>query len=233
MTHNLDIFKQQAADRALDYIESGMAIGLGTGSTSIHLVQGLAARLRDRRLHDIVGVPTSEATGDLARQLGISIVSLDQHPQLDLAIDGADEIDPALDLIKGAGGALLHEKIVATAAKRLIIIADESKLVAQLGTHMPLPVEVIGFGLAPAAERLTALGCDPKLRRSADGSPFRTDEGNLILDCHFDGIRDAAALNSAIHAIPGVVDHGLFIGIAAIVIVAGAGGIATMLRQRA
>ncbi len=229
---NLDVYKQQAAERALEYVQPGMAIGLGTGSTARHILEGLSVRLRDGRLRDIVGVPTSEATGALARQLGIPVAALDEHSQLDLAIDGADEIDPALNLIKGLGGALLREKIVAASAQRFIVIADDTKLVQQLGTRAPLPVEVIGFGRALAERRLRELGCVPLLRQTPAG-PFRTDEGNLILDCRFGGIADAPVLSAAIRAIPGVVDHGLFIGMAAVAIVAGARGISTLVRPAA
>jgi ribose 5-phosphate isomerase A len=230
MTQDRDDLKRQAAEHALGFVRSGMVIGLGTGSTARHVLDGLAARLNDGRLRDIVGVPTSEATGATARQLGIATATLEQRPRLDLAIDGADEIDPALNLIKGLGGALLREKIVAASADRFIVIADETKLVDQLGTRAPLPVEAIVFGRALVERRLAELGCTPVLRRTADGEPFHTDERNLILDCHFDGIRDAIALNAAIHAIPGVVDHGLFIGMAAQAVVAGASGIATIVR---
>jgi len=230
MTNDRDALKRQAAEHALNYVQSGMVIGLGTGSTARHVLDGLAARLKDGRLREIVGVPTSEATAATAQRLGITIATLDQRPQLDLAIDGADEIDPALNAIKGLGGALLREKIVAASARRFIVIADETKLVDQLGTRAPLPVEAIAFGRVLAERRLAELGCTPVLRRTADGEPFRTDEHNLILDCHFDGIRDAAAINAAIHAIPGVVDHGLFIGMVALVVVAGASGVATIVR---
>jgi ribose 5-phosphate isomerase A len=230
MTHDLEALKRQAAEHALGYVKSGMVIGLGTGSTARHVLDGLAERLKDGSLREIVGVPTSEATAATARRLGISIATLDERPRLDLAIDGADEIDPALNVIKGLGGALLREKIVASSAERFIVIADERKLVDQLGTRAPLPVEVIAFGRTLVERRLAELGCTPILRRTANGEPFHTDEHNLILDCHFDGIRDAAALNAAIHAIPGVVDHGLFIGLVALVVVAGASGVATMVR---
>ena len=230
MTDDLEALKRQAAEQALGYVESGMALGLGTGSTAQYLLYGLADRLGDGRLRDIVGVPTSERTSALARELGIPLATLAEHPQLDLAIDGADEIDPQLDLIKGLGGALLREKIVAASAARLIIVGDTTKRVAQLGTRAPLPIEVIGFALPLAQRRLAALGCAPTLRRATDGSPFVTDEGNHILDCRFDGIADARALDAAIHAIPGVVEHGMFIGMAALAIVAGAGGATTLTR---
>ena len=225
---DLDIYKQQAAEHVLDYVQSGMALGLGTGSTAKHVLRGLAARLSDGRLRDIVGVPTSEEIATLARELGIPLVTLAERPRLDLALDGADEIDPALNAIKGLGGALLREKIVAASADRFILVGDETKLVPRLGTRSPLPVEVIRFGLPLCERRLAALGCVPTLRRAAGGDPFRTDEGNLILDCRFETIDDAPALAAAISAIPGVVEHGLFLGMAERAVVGGAGGVRTI-----
>ena len=227
---NLEPYKQQAAERALQYVQSGMALGLGSGTTARYMLVGLAQRLGDGRLRDIAGVPTSEAAAAFARQLGIPLTTLEAHPQLDLDLDGADEIDPALNLIKGLGGALLREKIVAASSRQLIIMADESKLVGQLGTHAPLPVEVIPFGLPLCMRRLAELGCSPVLRRAADGSPYRTDEGNAILDCRFAGIPDPAVLSTAIDAIPGVVEHGLFIDLATMALVAGPAGVATIVR---
>jgi ribose 5-phosphate isomerase A len=210
-TDTLERYKQQAAEHALQYVENGMVLGLGTGSTARHMLLGLAARLRDGRLRDIAGVPSSHATAALAQELGIPLVTLDQRPQLDLVLDSADEIDPSLELIKGLGGALLHEKIVAASARRMIVIGDETKLVSQLGTHAPLPVEIIPFGMPLCARRLAELGAIPTLRRAPDGAPFCTDEGNTILDCRFAAIADPLALGAAIDAIPGVVEHGLFL----------------------
>jgi ribose 5-phosphate isomerase A len=227
---DLEHFKRQAAEHALRYIQNGMILGLGTGSTATHMLHVLAEALRDGRLRDIVGVPTSDAIGALARQLGVPIATLDERPQLDLALDGADEIDPALNLIKGLGGALLREKIVESSANRFIVLADETKLVAQLGTRAPLPVEVVAFGMPLATRRLAELGGVPTLRRSADGSVFHTDEGHVILDCRFPGIADAAALNTAINAIPSVAGHGLFVGMASVALVGGPAGVATMVR---
>ncbi|HEU5100940.1 MAG TPA: ribose-5-phosphate isomerase RpiA [Roseiflexaceae bacterium] len=223
-------YKRSAAEHALSYIQSGMILGLGTGSTATHLLRVLAEALRDGRLRGIVGVPTSDAIAELARQLGVPTATLAQRPRLDLALDGADEIDPALNLIKGLGGALLREKIVESSAERFIVLADETKLVPQLGTRVPLPVEVVEFGLPLASRRLTELGGVPALRRQADGSPFRTDEGNIILDCRFPGIADSAALNAAINAIPSVVEHGLFVGMASVALVGGPAGVATIVR---
>jgi ribose 5-phosphate isomerase A len=230
--NDLNLYKQQAAEHVLEYVQSGMALGLGTGSTAKHLLYGVAARLRDGRLRDVVGVPTSEATAALAKELGIPLVTLEARPQLDLAIDGADEIDPALNAIKGLGGALLREKIVAASAQRFVIVGDETKLVARLGTRAPVPVEVIPFGLPLCERRLAALGCVPALRRNpGDGAPFRTDEGNVILDCRFEAIDDAPALAAAVSAIPGVVEHGLFLGMAAFALVAGPAGVRTLMRD--
>jgi ribose 5-phosphate isomerase A len=228
---DLERFKRQAAEHALSYVQNGMILGLGTGSTATHMLHVLAEALRDGRLRDIVGVPTSEAIGALAQQLGVLTATLDARPRLDLALDGADEIDPALNLIKGLGGALLREKIVEASADRLIVLADETKLVAQLGTRAPLPVEVVEFGLPLATRRLSDLGGVPTLRRRADGGPFRTDEGHVILDCRFPGIPDPAALNAAINGIPGVVEHGLFVGMATLAVVAGLAGVTTLARQ--
>jgi ribose 5-phosphate isomerase A len=224
-------FKRQAAEHALQYVQNGMTLGLGTGSTATHMLHVLAEALRDGRLHHIVGVPTSDAIGALARQLGVPIATLDERPQLDLALDGADEIDPSLNLIKGLGGALLREKIVAASADRFIVLADETKLVARLGTRAPLPVEVVAFGLPLATRRLAELGGLPTLRRIADGSAFRTDEGNVILDCRFPSIDDSLALNVAINSIPGVAEHGLFVGMAAMALVSGPAGVTTIVRQ--
>jgi ribose 5-phosphate isomerase A len=230
---DLELFKRQAAEHALAYIQSGMTLGLGTGSTATHMLHVLAEALRDGRLRDIVGVPTSDAIGALARQLGVPIATLDDRPQLDLALDGADEIDPQLNLIKGLGGALLREKIVESSAQRLIILADPTKQVAQLGTRAPLPVEVVAFGLPLVTRRLAALGSLPTLRRGADGSVFRTDEGHVIVDCRFQGIADVAALDLAINTIPGVVEHGLFVGMATLAVVGGPDGVTTMARPPA
>jgi ribose 5-phosphate isomerase A len=222
---DLDSLKLAAAESAIEAeVRSGMLLGLGTGSTAIHLLDGLAARLSDGRLADLAGVPTSEATAARCRELGIPLVTLDRRPALDVAIDGADEIGPGLSLIKGMGGAHLREKVVARAAARFVVVADETKLVARLGERAPLPVEVIGFA-RPVCERLLReLGWEPALRMR-DGQPWITDEGNLILDCRRDDWSDPPALQRRLADLPGVVEHGLFLGMAAAAYVATTEGV--------
>ncbi len=226
--------KRAAAARALEFVEDGMTLGLGTGSTADAFLELLAERVRGGL--KIVGTPTSQRTADKARALGIQIDELDNLGALDLAIDGADESDANLDLIKGGGGAHLREKIVASAAKRFIVIADESKLVHRLGVF-PLPVEVIPFAHGTTARYIAvvshALGykqMKPRLRLK-DGVPFRTDSGNLIYDCPFGEIAIAEALAVSLRAITGVVEHGLFLGMASVLVLAGAGGVRIIERQ--
>ncbi len=202
--------KRLAAARAVALIEPGMTVGLGTGSTAAHAVRLIGARVTDGLR--ICGVPTSRQTARLARELGIPLLDLNDVPSVDLAIDGADEVDPAKRCIKGGGGALLHEKIVASAAKRLVIIVDSGKLVRRLGAF-PLPVEVVPFAREQVRRLVASLGADATLRAGPDG-PFVTDEGNLILDCRFGEIADAAALAARLDAAPGVVGHGLFVAMA-------------------
>lgn len=214
---NSDILKRQAAMRALELVQPGMKIGLGTGSTARHFVDLLGKRVKEGL--QVVAVATSEATGQQARALAIPLVTLDEEPYLDLAIDGADEVDDELRLIKGGGGALLREKIVATASARLVIIADMSKKVERLG-RFPLPVEVVPFGLAATRNMIQTLaadvGCSGEitLRKTALGDTFRTDGGHLVLDCAFGTIPDPEALADTLQIVPGVVEHGLFIGLA-------------------
>jgi ribose 5-phosphate isomerase A len=216
--------KQQAAERAVEYVASGMVVGLGAGSTAILATQRIGQLLREGRLRDIVGFPCSSAVEAEARALGIPI-TLDPPGVVDLTIDGADEVDPELNLIKGGGGALLHEKIVAQASLREIIIIDESKLAPALGTHWPLPVEVIPFGWHSQLRFLESLGARVTVRQQGDGTPFKTDQGNLILDCAFGPIRQPVALAARLDARVGIVEHGLFIGLATEVIVAGPDGV--------
>jgi ribose 5-phosphate isomerase A len=217
--------KQQAASYAVDFVESGMVVGLGHGSTTIFVVRCIARLLHEGQLQDILGVPCSLHVEEDARQLGIPLTTLDEHPVVDLTIDGADEVDPDLNLIKGGGGALLREKIVAQASRREIIVVDESKLSPTLGTHWPVPVEVIPFGWRSQAAYLESLGARPVLRQNANGTSFKTDHGNLILDCHFGPISDPAQLAAQLNERAGIVEHGLFLGLATDVIVASEEGI--------
>lgn len=220
--------KRQAAAEAVRLVEDGMRLGLGTGSTAKHFVDLLAARVREGL--KVVGVPTSEATRAQAESLGVPLTTLDETPELDLTVDGADEFDPALRLVKGGGGALLREKIVAAASARMIVITDDSKRVARLG-RFPLPVEVTPFGLEATrrmvARALAASGCagDIVLRRKADGLVFVTDGGHFIFDCGLGSIPDPEKLAELLARIPGVMEHGLFLNMASAVIVAGAAGV--------
>ncbi|MEO0618138.1 MAG: ribose-5-phosphate isomerase RpiA [Pseudomonadota bacterium] len=217
-----DELKKRAAERAIELIEPGMKIGLGTGSTAYYFIELLG--LRATKGLDIVGVPTSNATERQCQEVGIPLTTLDADPYLDLTVDGADELDGELRLIKGGGGALLREKIVATASERMVVLADGSKQVETLGAHA-LPVEVVEFGLGATRAIIEALASDAgctgeiSLRRTADGTPFRSDSGNLILDCAFKKIPEPELLAEALQMIPGVIEHGLFLGIADIAIV--------------
>ncbi len=214
--------KAAAAIAAVDEVASGMVVGLGTGSTAAHAVREIGERLASGRLDRVVGVPTSTATDDLARAVGIPLIEPGAAP-IDLGIDGADEIAPDLALTKGGGGALLREKVIAAAAARFVVISDDSKLVEALGTTFDIPLEVARFGIAITTATLARLG-HPQLR-TADGAPFVTDNGNYIVDLEVGPIRDAAAFDAELHAIPGVLATGLFVGIAAVAYVAGSGGI--------
>jgi ribose 5-phosphate isomerase A len=215
-----DDLKQQAAFRAVEFIESGMVIGLGTGSTTEHAVKQIAARLKSGKLNNIVGIPTSVRTEKIARDLEVPLVGFDTHPEIDVTIDGADEVDPQLNLIKGGGGALLREKVVAQASRRNIIIVDESKLVSTLGTNWALPIEVISFACYTEEKFLTALGGVVTVRNVGDGKPYRTDQNNVILDTNFGPIADPYNLAAKLNERAGIVEHGLFLGLATDVIVA-------------
>lgn len=226
-----DLFKRQAAAAALEEIRPGMRVGLGTGSTAKHLVDLVGGRVRDGLM--IACVPTSEATAAQARALGIPLTTLDETPELDLTIDGADEIGPGLSLIKGGGGALLREKIVAAASRRMVVIADASKQVATLG-HFPLSIEVNKFGLGATriavgrVARAHQAEGPVKLRLSGSGEPFVTDGGHLILDAFFGRISNPEALSTGLYAIPGVVEHGLFLKLCQKAYIAGEHGVATI-----
>ena len=221
--------KQAAARRAVELVADGMALGLGSGTTMLHVLDALGERVRAGLR--VVGVPTSETTAARARAQGIALATLAERPELDLALDGADEIDPRLDLVKGRGGSLLREKVVATAAKRLMIVADASKLVPQLGERAPVPVEVVPFAADWCARRLEGLGALAALRGGV-AAPFVTDNGNWILDCVFGRVADAAALAASIRALPGVVEHGFFLGMADTAVVAHAEGRIEVRRRR-
>ncbi len=222
---SVDELKKEAAEKAVEQIKSGMVLGLGTGSTAYFAVAKIGRLWQAGELTDIVGVPTSEATAEHARQYGVPLGALDQYPVIDLAIDGADEVDPQLNVIKGLGGALLREKMIESVTRRFIVVVDERKLSDRLGTVSPLPVEVVQFGWKFTAGRLAGLGCTPVLRGGED-SPYVTDNGNYILDCHFaGGITNAAALDQQLQALPGVVENGLFLGLASQVIAATSDGI--------
>jgi len=223
-----DAWKLAAAERALQYVEPGMKLGLGTGTTAAKFVEVLAPKVKAGL--NVTCVATSKATEAQAKALGINVTTLDEMPFLDLTVDGADQLDEELRLIKGGGGALLREKIVATASGRMIVIADATKRVAVLGSH-PLPLEVVQFGLTATRNMVIALaadaGCEGEitLRQGTDGKPFVTDSGNYILDCAFGKIEDPEDLDEALKLIPGVVENGMFLGIADLAIVAGADGI--------
>jgi ribose 5-phosphate isomerase A len=231
-----DLWKQQASQRALDYLVDGMKLGLGTGSTAAKFVNLVGARVKAGLR--LTCVPTSEATRAQAERLGIPLTTLEETPALDLTVDGADELDDRLRLIKGGGGALLREKIVAVASKRMIVIADASKQVATLG-KFPLPVEVVQFGLAATRNQVVAgaakAGCrgGVELRLGKNGQPFVSDGGNYILDCRFGRIERPEMLDEALKRIPGVVENGLFLDIADTAIVAGPDGIVVLERAAA
>jgi ribose 5-phosphate isomerase A len=230
----MEQLKREAAARALEEVRDGMQLGLGTGSTAKHFVELLGMRVRSGL--KVVGVPTSETTRRDAEHWGIPLTTLDQIDRLDLTIDGADEIDPALNLIKGGGGALLREKIVAAASDRMIVIADESKWVETLG-RFPLPIEVVPFGLAATRRAIAGAFAEcgvsgqTTLRQAGDGHVFVTDGGHWIIDAHLGRIADVSRLGDRLVAIPGVVEHGLFIGLAGMAVLASAQGIRVVERR--
>jgi ribose 5-phosphate isomerase A len=209
--------KEAAARASLRFVQEGQIVGLGTGSTAAYFIKLLGERVKNGL--KIRGIPTSERSREMALSLGIPLTTLDECQEIAVTVDGADEVDPQLRLIKGGGGALLREKIVASATRQLVIVADASKQVARLG-RFPLPVEVIKFAQALVAKKIAALGAEVHVRQSADGKPFLTDENNYILDCHFGQIADADTLARQLSDMPGVVEHGLFIGMASIVLFA-------------
>ncbi len=223
--------KKQAAECAVEFVKSGMVVGLGHGTTAIFAVRRIAQLLQEGCLQDILAVPCSHQVEKDARRLGIPLTTLDEYPTIDLTIDGADEVDPHLNVIKGGGGALLWEKIVAQASHREIIVVDESKLSPVLGTHWPVPVEVIPFGWRSQALYLESLGARVEVRHHSDGTLFKTDQGNLILDCHFGPISDPARLAARLNERAGIVEHGLFVGLATDIIVGCVGGVRHLKRE--
>jgi len=226
--------KKAAAEAALEHVRSGMKLGLGTGSTAKHFVDGVGRLVKQG--YDLTCVPTSEQTRRQAESLGIKLATLDDAPMLDLTVDGADELDGNLNLIKGGGGALLREKIVATSSKRMIVIADASKKVETLGAY-PLPIEVVPFGLKPTVWKIDAAFKHLKMAgamtlRLRDGKPFVTDSGNAIVDCAMKCIENPQLLSALLSGIPGIVDHGLFIGIAELAIIGTPDGVKTIERGK-
>lgn len=224
--------KRTAAEAAVDEVEDGMILGLGTGSTVARFLEALARRIREGGLTGVRGVPTSVQTATEAHSLEIPLTNLDDDPVLHLAVDGADEVDPRLDLIKGLGGALLREKVVAQAADRLIIIADESKLVDRLGSRAPVPVETLPFAMSPVRRFAEGLGAEVTVREEEPGTPYRTDNGNFILDCRFsDGIEDPEGLDRELKGRAGVVETGLFLDMAGTALVGTGEGLRTLSRE--
>jgi len=215
-TVDIDREKRLAASKSLEFVRDGMCLGLGSGSTAAIMLELLGERVRQGL--QIAGIPTSEASRRLAVQAGITLLGFDQVNELDLTIDGADQVDRDLNLIKGGGGALLREKIVASFSRRVIIIVDSRKQVEELGSFL-LPVEVVQFAWRPIAERLRGMGAEPRLRTDDAGAPRVTDEGNYILDCDFGTIHDPPALAREIEAVSGVMEHGLFVGLADVLVV--------------
>ena len=225
------LFKRQAAEKAVTFVQSGMVVGLGTGSTAIFATRKIGELLRRGELKSILAIATSRQTDEEARKLGIPLMD-DSLPQsLDITIDGADEIDPQFNVIKGGGGALLREKIVAQATARLIIVADETKLSPRLGTLFALPVEVLRFGFRSQSHFLESLGAKLSIRKNSDGTTFLTDSGNLIFDCNFGPIADPRALALKLGARAGIIEHGMFLGLVSEVVVAGPNGVRHLQRH--
>lgn len=224
-------YKQEAAEFAVQFIQAGMTVGLGTGTTAIFGTRRIAELLKNGQLSRIVAFATSKAVWQEAVKLGVPMLTEDLPQEIDVTIDGADEVDPELNLIKGGGGALLREKIVAQASGREIIIVDESKLSPQLGTNWPVPVEVLPYGWQSQARYLASLGAEVKVRKTPEGREFRTDQDNMILDCRFGPIGDLEGLAQLLASRAGIIEHGLFLNLAQDVIVAGAEGIRHLKRK--
>ncbi len=214
---------ERVAQGALEYVRDGMDLGLGTGRTAAAFINALGQRVREGL--SVRGVPTSIRSAELATSLGIELVSLDDVERLDIAFDGADEVTPELNLTKGRGGALLREKVVAAAADRFVVFITPEKQVTLLGSTTPIPIEVVPFACSPVSRRLTALGAEPVTRMAGEGSPYRTDNGNLIVDADFGPIADPSRIESELQKMPGIVDSGLFLAMTDIVLVAGPNGV--------
>jgi ribose 5-phosphate isomerase A len=225
MTDNIFELKKAAAENAVEQIQSGMLIGLGVGSTAIHAVNKIAELIKSGQLVDIKAVACSKATHEHAEKLGIPLIPLQKNMLLNITIDGADEVSHDLNLIKGGGGALLREKIVAQSTKREIIVVDDSKLSQHLGEIFPLPVEVLQFAWESHLGFLEDLGCIPKLRETGDNEPYLTDQGNYIIDCNFGAIESPYKLAEQLNQRAGIIEHGLFLGLTSEVIVASETGI--------
>ena len=230
MTDQRDELKRTAAEAAVQQVKSGMVVGLGFGSTAIHALRALGIKLQSGGLQDVLGVPTAESIAHAAVDAGIPLTTLEDHPIIDLTIDGADEVDPQLNLIKGGGGALLREKIIAQASRRLVIVVDESKLSDRLGSLFKLPVEVLPFGWGSQVVFLEELGANVHMRRQEDGSAYQTDSGNYILDCDFGAIENLERLARQLEGRAGIVEHGLFIELADEVIIGLKDGLRTLKR---
>jgi len=225
-------YKQQAAEKAVEFVQSGMVVGLGTGSTAIFATRRIARLLKDGKLKNVSGFATSKSVWKEGQMLGIPMMSDDMPNSLDLTIDGADEVDPDLNLIKGRGGALLREKIAAQASRRVIVVVDDSKLSPRLGTLHAVPVEVISFGWRSQFRYLESLGAKVEARYDADGSLFATDSGNMILDCNFGPIASPSELAAKLSTRAGIAEHGLFLGLATDLIVAGKDGVRHLERKK-
>lgn len=210
---DLNKLKNKAAVEAVKNVESGMVLGLGTGLTANFAIREISRLLKEGSLKDIVGIPSSNQTEKLALEFGIPLITFEQKSEIDLNIDGADEVDPDLNLIKGGGGALLREKIIAQSSTRNIIVVDEQKMSQKLGTKWAVPVEIIEFSYKPVAKYLEDLGAEVTLRKNQNGETFKTDQGNIIVDCNFGQIENLGELNKALNSKAGIVEHGLFIGI--------------------
>ena len=225
ISENVDMLKRKAAERAVEFLKSGMVVGLGTGSTTGFALELIGRAIESGRLNDIVGIPSSLQTEKLANEFAIKLTALEHHFQIDITIDGADEVDPQLNLIKGGGGALLREKVLAQSSHRNVIIVDEGKLSPQLGTRWPVPIEVIPFAWKVEANYLKSLGAHVTLRKKNNEDIFTTDQDNFVLDCNFGPIENADHLAIQLSQRAGILEHGLFLGLATDVIVAGVDGV--------